>query len=275
MMMRKALDSNYSAEHLIFLRKQKIEVFKIRFFQISILVSIIFLWEILAYFKLIDSFIMSSPSRIMKTIFNLYFNGQLWSNILYTTLETIIGFALGTLLGLFISTLIWWFPFSLKVGEPYLVILNALPKVALGPIIILWMGASMGSIIIMALLVSVVISIMNILSGFQSVNKNEILLMKSFNANKFQIFTKLVFPANISTIISTLKINVGMSLIGVITGEFLVSSSGIGYLIVYGGQVFKMDLVMSGILILLILAWVMYAGVLKIESSYMKRHKDK
>lgn len=275
MMMRKTLDSNYSEEHLIFLKKQKVNVFKIRFFQISILVSIILLWEILAYFKLIDSFIMSSPSRIIKTIFHLYSNGQLWSNIFYTTLETIVGFALGTLLGLFISTLIWWFPFSWKVSEPYLVILNALPKVALGPIIILWMGASVGSIIIMALLVSVVISTMNILSGFRSINENKILLMKSFNATKFQIFTKLVFPANISTIVSTLKINVGMSLIGVITGEFLVSSSGIGYLIVYGGQVFKMDLVMSGILILLILAWIMYAGVLKIESLYIKRQNDK
>lgn len=276
MVTKKILDSNVcSKEHLMFIKKCKCETFKIRFCQISILIIAILLWETLSYFRLIDSFIVSSPSRIIKTLFTLYSNGQLWSNIFYTTLETIVGFALGTFLGIIISTLVWWSPFTLKVSEPYLVILNALPKVALGPIIIIWMGASVGSIIVMALLVSVVISIMNILTGFQNVSREKILLMKSFGANKFQIFTKLVLPSNISNIISTLKINVGMSLIGVITGEFLISSSGIGYLIVYGGQVFKMDLVMAGILILAILAWIMYACVSRFETTYVKAKESK
>ena len=129
----------------------------------------------------------------------------------------------------------------------------------------------MGSIILMALLVSVVISIMNILHGFENVSKEKILLMKSFGATKMQIFQKLVLPSNISTIVSTLKINVGMSLIGVITGEFLVSANGIGYLIVYGGQVFKMDLVMAGVFILAMLAWGMYACVARVEHRYSNK----
>lgn len=259
-----------SAEHLKYLNKRRKEVLKIRIFQIAILVFFIIFWEISAQFKLIDSFIMSSPSRVFKTFLSLQSSGQLWSNVLITVFETVIGFLLGTFLGILIATLIWWSGFVFKVSEPYLVVLNALPKVALGPIIIVWLGAGMGSIILMALLVSVILSVMNVLHGFMSTDKNQISLMKSFGANKFQIFTKLVLPSNISVIISTLKINVGMSLIGVITGEFLVSEAGIGYLIVYGGQVFKMDLVMVGIIVLAVLAWVMYALVQKFSEIFLK-----
>ncbi len=260
-----------SEEHLEFLRKRKKMIFKVRFLQISILVISLVVWEVLSRLNIIDSFIVSSPSRIMDTIISLYCAGQLWNNLMFTVLETVAGFILGTVLGMIIATLIWWSTFIFKVSEPYLVVLNALPKVALGPIIIVWMGAGMGSIILMALLVSVVISIMNILHGFENVSKEKILLMKSFGATKMQIFQKLVLPSNISTIVSTLKINVGMSLIGVITGEFLVSANGIGYLIVYGGQVFKMDLVMAGVFILAMLAWGMYACVARVEHRYSNK----
>lgn len=259
-----------SSEHLKYLKEKRKEALKIRIFQIAILAFFIIFWELSAQFKLIDSFIMSSPSRVFKTFLSLQASGQLWSNVLITVFETVVGFLLGTFLGILIATLIWWSGFVFKVSEPYLVVLNALPKVALGPIIIVWLGAGMGSIILMALLVSVILSVMNVLHGFMSTDKNQISLMKSFGANKFQIFTKLVLPSNISVIISTLKINVGMSLIGVITGEFLVSEAGIGYLIVYGGQVFKMDLVMVGIIVLAALAWFMYALVQKFSEVFLK-----
>jgi len=271
MRMKNQSTEKYSKEHIEFLRERKKETFKIKFLQAGILLALITLWEVLAAFKIIDSFIMSSPSRIISTMISLYSSGQLWSNIIFTIVETITGFILGTLLGMIIATLIWWSSFTFKVIEPYLVVLNALPKVALGPIIIVWMGAGMGSIILMALLVSVIISIMTVLNGFTSVSKEKTLLMRSFGATKIQIFKKLVLPSNISTIISTLKINVGMSLIGVITGEFLVSENGIGYLIVYGGQVFKMDLVMAGVLILAMLAWCLYACVAKVDFVYSKK----
>ncbi len=259
-----------SSEHLKYLKEKRKEALKIRIFQIAILAFFIIFWELSAQFKLIDSFIMSSPSRVFKTFLSLQASGQLWSNVLITVFETVVGFLLGTFLGILIATLIWWSGFVFKVSEPYLVVLNALPKVALGPIIIVWLGAGMGSIILMALLVSVILSVMNVLHGFMSTDKNQISLMKSFGANKFQIFTKLVLPSNISVIISTLKINVGMSLIGVITGEFLVSEAGIGYLIVYGGQVFKMDLVMVGVIVLAALAWLMYALVQKFSEVFLK-----
>ena len=190
-----------------------------------------------------------------------------------TLCETVVGFVLGTALGVAFAILIWYSDFVFKVSEPYLVVFNALPKVALGPIIIVWMGSGINSIIIMALLVSVVVSTINILSGFQNVERDKIFLLKSFGANKLQILWNLILPSNISTIMSTLKINVGMSLIGVITGEFLVSSEGIGYLIVYGGQVFKLDLVMTGIFVLLVIAAAIYLIVAKLENIYLKNKK--
>lgn len=259
-----------SQEHKNYLSRKKRENFAVKATQTGFLVFLIIMWEIAARFEWIDPFIMSSPSRVFKTLVSLNSSNQLWNNVGVTAWETVVGFLLGTILGIAFAIVIWWSDFIFKVSDPYLVVLNALPKVAFGPIIIVWMGAGTKSIIIMALLVSVVIGTLNILAGFKNVSPDKILLMKSFGANKIQILTKLVIPANISTIISTLKINVGMSLIGVITGEFLVASKGIGYLIVYGGQVFKLDLVMAGIFLLCVIATLIYGAVSQIEKIYTK-----
>ena len=266
-------ENGFSKEHIKFLKMQRIENFKIRIFQIGIIILLLIIWELSSKFNLIDSFLISSPSRILNTIIDLNSRGELWKNILTTVVETFSGFIFGTILGFSLAVFIWWSKFTFKVVEPYLIILNAIPKVAFGPIIIVWMGAGTTSIIVMALFVSVIISTINILSGFQNVDKNKIFLMKSFGATKLQILFKLIIPANIPIIISTLKINVGMSLIGVITGEFLVASEGIGYLIVYGGQVFKMDLVMAGILVLAVIATLIYISVAWLENIYLKKSK--
>lgn len=259
-----------SREHKNYLRRKKRENFAVKATQTGFLIFLIIIWEIAAQFEWIDPFIMSSPSRIFKTLVSLNSSNQLWNNVGVTAWETVVGFLFGTILGIAFAVVIWWSDFIFKVLDPYLVVLNALPKVAFGPIIIVWMGAGTKSIIIMALLVSVIIATLNILAGFKNVSPEKILLMKSFGANKIQILTKFVIPANISTIISTLKINVGMSLIGVITGEFLVASKGIGYLIVYGGQVFKLDLVMAGIFLLCVIAILIYGAVSQIEKIYTK-----
>jgi NitT/TauT family transport system permease protein len=184
--------------------------------------------------------------------------------------ETVIGFTLGTILGTAIAIVLWWSKFIAKVADPYLVVLNSLPKVALGPIIIVWIGAGTGAIVVMALLVSVIVTVIGVLNGFLDVSPDKIKLLRTFGASKKQILTKVVLPASIPTIISALKINVGMSWVGVIVGEFLVSKAGLGYLAVYGGQVFQLDLVMTSVVILLIAAAIMYQGVAWIEKKYMK-----
>lgn len=257
----------FSKEHLIYLRKLKRNNLTIKLFQIAIIVLFITVWQVLANFRIIDTFIFSSPKLVLNTIINLYNSNNLFPHIWVTVYETIISFSLGTILGIFIATILWWNKMIAKILDPYLTILNSLPKVALGPIIIIWCGSGIKSIIFMALLISLIITIINVYQSFISVNQNKIKLMKSFKASKYQIFQKLILPSSINAILNALKINISMSLIGVIMGEFLVSKKGIGYLIVYGSQVFNLNLVITGILILCIVAILMYYLVSLLETK--------
>ncbi len=194
--------------------------------QICVLVGFLLLWEILANKGVIDSFITSKPSRIIETFMNLSQN-DLVKHIGVTVYETIIGFLFGTFLGIFIAILLWWFDFLSKVSEPYLVVLNSLPKVALGPIIIIWVGAGTSAIIVMAIAISLIVTILENLNGFIRTDKEVIKMAKTFKASKYQILTKIIIPANLSTFINSLKVNIGLSLVGVISGEFLVSKAGL------------------------------------------------
>ena len=261
----------YSNEHKVYLKKRKKEKIFIISFQIGIIVLFIFLWQILANLGVINTFISSSPKQVLDTIIMLHNTNNLYNHIWITFYETIISFSIGTILGILIATILWWNEKIAKIIDPYLTVINSLPKVALGPIIIIWCGAGMKSIIFMALLISLIITIINVYQGFISVDKVKIKLMKSFGANKFQIYTKLLLPGTFSNIISTLKINISMSLIGVIMGEFLVSKEGIGYLIMYGSQVFNLNLVMSGIVILMIFSYILYLIVNSLEKILVKK----
>ena len=262
----------YSSEFKKYLKKKKIKKILIIFSQISILLVCILLWEYLANKEIINTFIYSSPSRMLNTIINLYVDNNLFNNIWTTVYETVISFSLATIFGTIIAIMFWYSKFFYKVMEPYLTVLNSLPKVALGPIIIIIFGANINSIIIMALLISLIITISNVYSGFINTDKNKIKLLNRFNATKWQILKYLVIPSNYHIIINSLKINVGMSLVGVIMGEFLVSKSGIGYLINYGSEVFNLDLVFAGIIILLIVSYLMYLVVLYIEKVLIKNN---
>ena len=250
-------------------RKRKILVFTT---QVAILLGFLAIWEILADMNIIDSFIMSQPSRIWETLTNLGSN-DLLMHIKVTVYETVVGFLLGTILGTIIAIMLWWSKFLSDVLEPYLVVLNSLPKVALGPVIIIWVGAGTPAIIVMAVAISLVVTILENLNGFIKTDKDLIKMAKTFKATKFQILTKIVIPANISTFINSLKVSIGLSLVGVISGEFLVSKAGLGYLIVYGGQVFKLDLVMASVIILGVVAGLMYLAVLLLEKIILKSKK--
>lgn len=253
-----------SEERKKYLKKVKLKKIEVLVTQISIVIALIAIWEILAQIGKIDSFIASQPSRILKTFLNLSSNNLL-EHLRITCTETIIGFLLGTLLGGVIAIVLWWSPFISKVSEPFLVVLNSLPKIALGPVIIIWVGAGMPAIIVMALSISLIVTILEILNGFIHTDKEKVKMAKTFNANKLQILTKIVIPSNIPTFFNTLKVNIGLSLVGVISGEFLVSKGGLGYLIVYGGQVFQLDLVMTSVIILAIVAALMYQSIVFIE----------
>ena len=264
---------NMEKEHEVYLKKVKRNKWKIGIIRIAILVIFIALWEVAAKLKLIDPFLTSSPSRIVKSLISFVNGGTLFRHIWVTCYETIIGFMLGTILGVIIAIILWASKTASKVLDPYLVVLNALPKVALAPIIIFWVGNGTPAIITIALLISIVTTIISVLTGFNEVAEGKMLLMTTFQANKWQKLRYLVFPASIPVIISALKINVGLSWVGVIMGEFLVAREGLGFLIIYGGQIAQLDMVMMSIVILSVIAFIMYEVVAILENKLVNKKK--
>lgn len=260
-----------SEERKKYLRQMAYKKYGILTAQIMILVLLIAVWEISANLGIIDSFITSQPSRIVDTFLNLTSN-DLLMHLGVTCFETVVGFLLGVILGTVLATLLWWSDTLSKISEPYLVILNSLPKIALGPVIIIWVGAGMQAIIVMALAISLIVTVLELLNGFLQTDKETIKMARTFGASKAQIFSKIVFPANMGTLFNSLKINIGLSLVGVIAGEFLVSKAGLGYLIVYGGQVFQLDLVMASVIILAVVAALLYEIVLILEKIICRKN---
>lgn len=240
------------------LKKIKKENRNIRILQIIIGLSFIIIWELLSRFNIINSFIFSSPSKIIITIIDLYKNNNLFNNIYITLLELFISFILGSIIGFTIALIFYRFNYIKKIFDPYLTLLNSLPKVALGPLLIIWIGANNKSIIVMALLINLIVSIVGFYNGFINTDEYKLKLIKSFGANEKQIIFNLVIPECMENIFSTLKLNISMSLIGVIMGEFLSSKAGIGYLILYGTQVFNLNLVMSGIILIMLISFIIY-----------------
>lgn len=262
--------STYSKEHKLFLKKIKRNKWIVRIFQLAIVSLFLIFWEIGARIGWINTFLASSPSNVIETFLSLIKQNNLWNHIWVTVYETLISFSLASIIGFLVASILWWNKTIAKIMDPYLTVLNSLPKVALGPLIIIWVGANTNSIIFMALLISTFITIINIYQGFISTDHYFITLMRTFNAKKHQIFLKLIVPSNKNNIINCLKVNISMSLIGVIMGELLVSKEGLGYLIMYGSQVFNINLVITGVVLLAIVSYIMYEIIVFIEKRTVK-----
>lgn len=262
--------TDFTKEHLAFLQKQKQRKVLVHVTRLGVLIVLLATWELAVQVQWLDGFITSSPTRVLNTFCQLVADGTLLHHAWISTLETLAGFAIGTVLGYAVAVILWWNNFLKDIFEPYLVVLNSLPKIALGPIIIIWAGTGKAAIITMAVLISVVITTITILNGFLKTDSDKILLLQSMQANKLQIFCKLIAPSNVPTLMATLKINVGMAWIGSIMGEYLVSKEGLGYLLVYGSQVFRLDLVMTCTVVLCALAGIMYAVVALLEKIAVK-----
>ncbi|MBQ7086112.1 MAG: ABC transporter permease, partial [Clostridia bacterium] len=212
----KPKEQDVSSERALWLRNKKRTDALVLITKIGILAVFLILWEVCANTGIIDSFIMSSPSRIWAVIADLYTSGELFVHIGVTTYEAVMGFLWGTILGTVIAALLWLSPFLCRVLEPYLVVLGSLPKIALGPIFIVWIGAGTKAIIVITITISLIVTIMEVLNGFMSTDEDKIRLVRTFGGNKYHIFTKVVLPSNFRTIISSLKISVSMSWVGVI-----------------------------------------------------------
>lgn len=262
--------NKFSKNHDKFLKSIERERYHVLTAQICILILGIIIWEVAAQLRWIDSFLTSHPSAIVKLFFQYLFHNQLLYHIWISVAETIVGFFAGTILGIIIAIALWWSDFWAKVFDPYLVVLNSLPKTALAPIIIIWVGAGYSGIIVTAISISIIVTVMNMFESFQSIDKGQIRLLDTFGASKFQILKTLILPGSVPDLINTLKISIGLSWVGVIVGEFLVSKAGIGYLIVYGSQVFKLDIVMMGVVVLALISALMYKVISIVENKFVK-----
>ncbi len=264
---------NFSPMHSLYVKKMKQETIFVWSMRFIILFALFGLWELFAKIGVIDSFITSCPSEIVLTIHDLLINDNLLYHAFITLYETVLGFLIAVGLGYLIALLLWWSERLRRILEPYIVVLNSLPKIALGPIIIVWCGSGSKAIIFMAVLIGIIVAVITMLAGFSATDKNKILLLRSMGANKLQILIKLVIPGSLPTLISMLKICVGMAWVGSIMGEYLVSRAGLGYLIVYGGQVFKLNLVMASTVVLCLLASLMYSAVALLERCIIRYSK--
>ncbi|MGV3463729.1 MAG: ABC transporter permease [Heyndrickxia sp.] len=253
-----------------YLNTLKIEKRWIRFYQLIILIAFFALWETASRLHWINPLIFSAPSKIWVLFIHKIQDGTIFSHIGITVFETIMGFILGTFLGALLAAILWASPRLSKILDPYLVIFNAMPKVALGPILIVIFGPGLSSSIAMGIIISVIITTIVIYTSFRDVDSNYLKVLQTFGATRSQMFKEAILPASFPTIISTLKVNVGLSWVGVIVGEYLVASKGLGYLIIYGFQVFNFTLVMLSLIIVAVIATIMYQLVDLLEKKLIK-----
>lgn len=251
------------------IRKEKIRVNCVR---VLILVLFVALWEMCARTGVINDFIFSSPSRIVKCFVSMCADGSLFRHMWVTLYETFISFFLVIGVGLVAAVLMWLSRSFSRIIEPYIVVLNSLPKSALAPILIVWLGNNIRTIIISAISVAVFGTILTLYTGFMEMDPDKIKLIKTLGGNRFHVLTKVLIPGNLAVILNTMKVNMGLSLVGVIIGEFLAANEGLGYLIIYGSQVFKLDWVMLSIIILCIMATVLYQLINILEKVLERRY---
>lgn len=254
----------------LYVKRERRNTLKIRIIQVMIFVIFLSVWELTAQLGILNTFIFSSPSRIIKSFLSLAVDGSIFYHLGITVFETLFSFSLVILIGLLLAILLWWNKNISRILEPYLVILNSLPKSALAPLFIVWLGNNMKTIIVAAVSVAVFGAVLTLYNGFISMEEDKIKLIKTLGGTKKDILFKVVLPGNIPTLVSVMKVNIGLSLVGVIIGEFLAANAGLGYLIIYGSQVFKLDWVMMSIFILCILSALLYKGISVLEKRYHK-----
>ena len=258
-----------------FLKQKRKMAIRVLIIQIILLIAFLILWEIASRLEWIDSFLFSKPTSVFKLLVNYIKSNEIYRHIGISVLETLLGLCIGTFVGILIAIVLWWNKILAKIMDPFLVVGNALPKTALAPILIIWAGTGIKGITTVAISISLILTIISAYNYFMQVEEEKIKMLQSFQASKWQILTKLIIPANMANIINIIKINIGMSWVGVIVGEFIVSRYGIGYLIMYGSQVFNMDLVMMGVFVLAIISFLMYEVVNIIEKRIKTQKIEK
>ena len=260
-----------SAAQRRFLKKRQQKMRTVTLVRILIFLAFLLIWEASARLNLIDAFIFSSPTRVAEAFLSMAADGSIFRHTGITLLETLISFFLVFAGSILISVLLWMSRSLSRILEPYLVVLNSLPKSALAPLLIVWLGANMRTIIVAGMSVAVFGSILTIYTGFQEVDPEKAKLIYTLGGRKKDVLSKVILPGSVPVFLNTMKVNIGLCLVGVIIGEFIGSREGLGYLIIYGSQVFQLDLVLMSIVILCILAMCLYQCLNMAERLYVKK----
>lgn len=254
-----------------YLRALRRRALSIQAWQVGLVAAFLIVWEVAPRAGWINPMLTSYPSAVARTFMSMLRDGSLLNHTWVTLSETVGGFTGGMLLGLAIAVALWWSPYLYKILDPFIVVLNAIPKIALVPIFYIWLG-DIASIYAMAIAVSVFVTVLMLYTGFQAIDPDKIKLARLFGGTRRQILYKIVLPGSVPTIISALKVNVGLALVGVVVGEFQAAKAGLGYLITYGSQIFQMNLVMTAIVVLAAISSLLFVAIQAVESTVLKRH---
>ncbi len=258
-----------SSAHQQYLKRQKHRHYLIRITQFSLFFLFLIFWETAARLGWIDAFIFSSPGRVAHTAADMAVDKSLFLHSGVTLLETLISFFLTIIIGLSVSVILWYFRSAAQILEPYLVILNSLPKSALAPLLIVWLGANIRTIIVSGISVAVFGMILNLYTGFQETDPEKIKLIYTLRGNRKDVLFRIILPGTVPLFVSILKVNIGLCLVGVIIGEFIGSRMGLGYLIIYGSQTFQLNLVITSIVILCGISLLLYLILGAAEKRYL------
>lgn len=254
-----------------FLEKRRRKLRAVTLVRLLLLLFFLALWETCTRLHIIDGFIFSSPSRVLRTFLAMLADGAIWLHMGSTLSETLLSFLLVIICSLLTAVLLWESPSLSKILDPYLVVLNSLPKSALAPLLIVWLGANQKTIVVAGMSVAVFGSILTLHTGFSEVDPEKIKLIQTLGGKRKDILLKVVLPSSIPIFINTMKVNIGLCLVGVVIGEFIGSRFGLGYLIIYGSQVFQLDLVLMSIVLLCLMAMGLYQVINLLERYYLKR----
>ncbi len=240
--------------------------------RVLILVLFLTIWETAGQTGMIDTFFFSSPSMVASFFLKMVFDGSFFTHTGITLLETLLSFLLITVISILAATALWYSKTLSEISEPYLVVLNSLPKSALAPLFIVWLGTGINTIIVAGISVAIFGSVISLYAGFKHVDAEKLKLIYTLGGNRFDAFHKVVLPSCVPVLLSNMKVNIGLALVGVIIGEFLAARRGLGYLIIYGSQVFQLNMVITSIIILCVIAMVLYQCIQWLEHLYKKKN---
>ncbi|WP_066254444.1 ABC transporter permease [Neobacillus drentensis] len=237
-------------------------------------ILVLAIWEALYQTGVINPIFVSAPSKIVTVGYDLFQNGLLTENLLFTLGNFSVGFGVAAITGILVGLITGWYRPIGKAFDPFLTAMLGTPRIVLLPLITLWVGVGFSSKILIVFLAGVFPIILNTMTGVRNLDPNLTRVSKSFGASAIQTFITVALPGSLPQIVSGLRVGIGQSLVGVIAAEMFVSTGGIGYFVAQSSANFNVDRVFVGIIVIVIMGILITSSVKWIESSLMKHRVE-